>query len=59
MFQLEMGLTQLYAFPQYYFHFHPLREDREGQYALELTGRIRLIVTLRGDGLQIMRIEEG
>ena len=57
MFQLEMGLTQLYAFPQYY--FHPLREDREGQYALELTGRMRLIVTLRGDGLQIARIEEG
>ncbi|PIU26291.1 MAG: plasmid maintenance system killer [Candidatus Aquicultor secundus] len=49
-------VNELYAFPQYY--FHPLREDREGQYALELTGRMRLIVTLKGDELQIVRIEE-
>jgi proteic killer suppression protein len=37
---------------------HPLRGDRQGQYAVKLTGFYRLIFTLQGDALKIVRIEE-
>jgi proteic killer suppression protein len=36
---------------------HPLRGDREGQWALDLTARYRLIVTPSGEGEAVM-IEE-
>lgn len=37
---------------------HPLKGDRGGEWAIKLTGFIRLIFTLHGDNLQIVRIEE-
>ena len=37
---------------------HPLTGRRHGQYAVKLTGFCRLIFTLRGDALEIARIEE-
>lgn len=37
---------------------HPLKGDREGQWAVKLTGFHRLIFTLEGETLQIVKIEE-
>lgn len=37
---------------------HPLRGNRQGQYAVNLTGFFRLIFTLHGDALEIAHIEE-
>lgn len=37
---------------------HPLKGSRIGQYAVNLTGFQRLIFTLEGDQLEIVRIEE-
>ena len=37
---------------------HPLKADREGQYAIDLTGFYRLIFTLVGESLEIVQIEE-
>ena len=37
---------------------HPLRGDRKGQYAINLTGFYRLIFTLVGESLEIVQIEE-
>lgn len=37
---------------------HALKHDRKGQYAISLTGFYRLIFTLEGDSLSIVRIEE-
>ena len=37
---------------------HPLKGDRQGQYAVNLTGFYRLIFTLRGNALEIAHIEE-
>lgn len=37
---------------------HPLKGDRDGQWAVKLTGYYRLIFTLEGETLQIARIEE-
>ena len=37
---------------------HPLKADRDGQYAVKLNGFYRLIFTLEGDSLTIVRIEE-
>ena len=37
---------------------HPLKGNRKGQHAIKLTGFHRLIVTRRGDDLQVVRIEE-
>jgi proteic killer suppression protein len=37
---------------------HPLKGDREGQYAIYLTGFYRLIFTLVGESLEIVQIEE-
>jgi proteic killer suppression protein len=37
---------------------HPLKGNREGQWALKLTGFARLIFTLEGDQLEIACIEE-
>lgn len=38
--------------------YHPLKGDRAGYHAIKLTGFIRLIFTLDGDALAIVRIEE-
>ena len=37
---------------------HPLKGDREGQWAMKLTGFHRLIFSLQGKRLEIARIEE-
>jgi len=37
---------------------HPLKGDRQGQYAVNLAGFYRLIFTLQGDALEIVHIEE-
>ena len=37
---------------------HQLAGDRAGQWAVNLTGFYRLILTLEGDQLEIARIEE-
>lgn len=37
---------------------HPLKGNRSGQWAINLTGFCRLIFTLQGDELEIVRIEE-
>ncbi len=37
---------------------HPLKGDRQGQYAVTLTGFYRLIFTLHGNALEIANIEE-
>ncbi len=37
---------------------HPLKGDRKGQYAVNLTGFYRLIFTLEGESLEITLIEE-
>ena len=38
--------------------FHALSGDRQGQFAENLTGFYRLILTLHGSSLEIVRIEE-
>ncbi len=37
---------------------HSLRGDRQGQWAVKLTGYCRLLFTLEGKRLEIVRIEE-
>ena len=37
---------------------HPLKGKREGQWAIDLTDRYRLIFSLLGDELEIAQIEE-
>ena len=37
---------------------HPLKGNRHGQYAVNLTGFYRLIFTLHGEALEIANIEE-
>lgn len=37
---------------------HPLKGDRKGQWSITLIGRVRLIFTLQGENLEIVRIEE-
>lgn len=37
---------------------HPLKGNRKHQYAIILTGIYRLIFTLKGDSLEVVRIEE-
>ncbi len=37
---------------------HPLKGDRTGQYAVNITGFYRLIFSLEGDALEIAQIEE-
>ena len=46
----------LYARP--YLEFHPLKGARQGQYALTLIDRMRLIVTFHDDAMTIVRVEE-
>lgn len=52
------GVDDLYELPA--LRFHPLHQDREGEYAIVLTGRWRLIVTLYEveDGEPGMMVEE-
>lgn len=47
---------ELRSFPG--LRFHPLAGDRRGQFAMNLTGFYRLIITLQGAQLEIVQIEE-
>ena len=40
------------------FECHPLKGDREGEWSITLIGRMRLIFTLQGENLEIVRIKE-
>ncbi|MGZ8245606.1 type II toxin-antitoxin system RelE/ParE family toxin [Methylomagnum sp.] len=51
-----LNLDELKRLPS--LHCHPLTGDRQGQYAVNLTGFHRLIFTLEGEHLQIVCIEE-
>jgi len=37
---------------------HPLKGDRNGEWSIKLINRMRLIFTLRGEELEIVRIKE-
>lgn len=50
------SFEDLYKIPS--LKFHALRGDREGQFALSLTGFWRLIITNDGDVFDIAKIEE-
>lgn len=55
--QAAKTLADLYAVPS--LRFHVLKGDREGQYAMTLTGYWRLIVTVPGEsGSSVVRVEE-
>ena len=45
-------IEDLYRIPP--LRFHPLKGDRQGQYALSLTDRVRLIVSVAGEARLIV-----
>lgn len=49
-------IDDLRTFPS--LHVHPLKGQRKGQYAIDLTRRHRLIFTLEGSDPETVRIEE-
>lgn len=50
------SFDDLYKIPQ--LKFHPLTGDRDGEFAISLTGFYRLIITNDGDTFDIAKIEE-
>ena len=50
------GLEELAQMPG--LRYHPLKGNRAGYHAIKLTGFMRLIFTLEGETLAIVRIEE-
>lgn len=50
------SFNELYDLPGW--KFHPLKGNREGEYAIKLTGFWRLIITDDGDTFNIAKIEE-
>lgn len=46
----------LYKIPP--LHFHPLKGDKKGRYAITLIDRSRMIVSFQDDALTIVRVEE-
>lgn len=56
MLKAIQQVADLRSFPS--LHYHPLKGERKGQYAISLTKRMRLIFTLEGDGFRIIRVEE-
>jgi len=54
--KLTRDIAELQRLPS--LRCHPLKGNREGQWAVNLTGFWRLIFTLQGDCLQIVQIEE-
>jgi len=50
------SFEDLYKIPQ--LKFHTLTGDRDGEFAISLTGFYRLIVTNDGDAFDIVKIEE-
>lgn len=56
--ELQASNTFSDAFQIKSMYLHPLHGDREGEYAITLTGNWRLIVTPCGDKIEIEKIEE-
>jgi toxin HigB-1 len=56
MMKTTRSIKELEAMPG--LRCHPLKADREGQWAIALTGFARLIFTLQGEQLQIVLVEE-
>jgi len=50
------SFDELYKIPQ--LKFHPLTGNRNGEFAISLTGFYRLIITNDGDSFDIAKIEE-
>jgi len=50
------SFEDLYKIPQ--LKFHPLTGNRDGEFAISLTGFYRLIITNDGDACDIAKIEE-
>ena len=50
------SFEDLYKIPQ--LKFHPLTGNRDGEFAISLTGFYRLIITNDGDAFDIAKIEE-
>ncbi len=50
------SLDDLHKIPP--LRFHPLKGERQGQHAITLIDRWRMVVTFRGDAMTIVRIEE-
>lgn len=50
------NIEELKALPG--LHCHPLKGDRRGQWVINLTGFYRLIFTLEGETMEIVRIEK-
>ena len=48
--------NELSSFPQ--LRFHPLKGDRQGEYALDLDNVWRLVVSFDDDGMTIVTVEE-
>ena len=49
-------VEDLYRIPP--LRFHGLKGDRQGQYALSLTDRVRLLVSVAGEAKRIVSVEE-
>lgn len=54
--QAAMSVDELRHLPG--LRFHALSGNREGQYAVNLDGFHRLILTLQGTEMQVLRVEE-
>lgn len=50
------NFNDLYSLPGW--NFHPLKGNRKGEYAINLTGFWRLIISNNGDKFDIAKIEE-
>jgi toxin HigB-1 len=50
------SVEDLYRIPP--LRFHPLKGDRQGQYALSLADRMRLIVSVTGEATPTVWVEE-
>ncbi len=49
-------IDDLYKFPQ--LDFHPLKGNRAGQFAISLSGNMRLIVSKQDEDGTVIRVEE-
>ena len=56
LIEKAMDIKELCSLPG--LHCHPLQGNRKGQWAIKLTAYYRLIFTLVGESLEIVRIEE-
>lgn len=54
LIQAAASLNDLFAIT--YLHLHPLTGDRQGQYAITLSGRWRLILTVEGATVTIEEV---